>query len=217
MPQDQEYEQTKAEAIASAYDSEAEATGWFGPEIAFGLVYEHLRPGQSVLDLGIGTGRVAALFRKAGLTVRGLDIAQEMLDASRSKGFDDLTRHDLTEVPYPYASESFDHVVCVGVLPFLSDLSPVFAETARLLRTGGRVVFMTLDRAPYKDSEFIVGPEHTKTNESVTMHRHSGAQIEDWLTRHGFALLRSLPFTAYKDAEKTEPMHARCYLARKAA
>jgi hypothetical protein len=38
-----------------AYDDEAEATGWFGPEVAFGLMYKYIQPGQPVLDIGIGT------------------------------------------------------------------------------------------------------------------------------------------------------------------
>ena len=134
MSPHEEYDRAAAAATAEAYDAEAQATGWLGPEVAFGMVYQHVLPDQSILDLGIGTGLASVLFRKAGLKVHGLDIAQDMLDACRWKGFDDLRRHDLTEPPYPYASESFDHVVCVGVLPFFSHLSPVFAETARIHR-----------------------------------------------------------------------------------
>jgi len=28
-----------------------------------------------------------------------------------------------------------------------------------------------------KEAEFVVGPDHTGTGESITMYRHSGAQI----------------------------------------
>ncbi|MBN1631905.1 MAG: class I SAM-dependent methyltransferase [Thermoleophilia bacterium] len=201
------------EETAREYDASAEETGWYGPEVAFGLVYEHVAPGQSALDLGIGTARAAVLYRKAGLTVSGLDLSQEMLDASRTKGFGDLTLHDLTKPPYPYDSESFDHVVCTGVLPFLDDLALVFAETARLLRPGGTFAFMTLDRAPDEAAAFVVGREHTGTDESVTMHRHSADQVGDYAGAAGLTVVRSLPFTAYKDPEKTLPMRARCYVA----
>ncbi|MBN1321934.1 MAG: class I SAM-dependent methyltransferase [Thermoleophilia bacterium] len=203
------------EETAREYDASAEATGWYGPEVAFGLVYEHLVPGQSVLDLGIGTARAAVLFRKAGLLVSGLDLSQEMLDASRTKGFDDLAQHDLTKPPYPYASESFDHVVCLGVLPFLDDLTPVFAETARMLKPRGTFSFMTLDRAPDEAPDFVVGREHTGTDECITMHRHGTGQIGAHAEATGLTLLRSLPFTAYQDPEKTRPMQARCFMAAK--
>ena len=48
--------------IVEAYDEEAEATGWFGPEVAFGLIYKYIQPGQSILDIGIGTGLGSVLF-----------------------------------------------------------------------------------------------------------------------------------------------------------
>jgi|GEM_PF-5571654 len=74
--------------MVTGYDEEAEATGWFGPEVAFGLAYAHVHHGQSILDIGIGTGLGSALFKKAGLQVHGMDISPEMLEACRKKGFD---------------------------------------------------------------------------------------------------------------------------------
>jgi predicted TPR repeat methyltransferase len=201
--------------MAEFYDAEAEATGWFGPEVAFGMVYEHLLPGQSILDIGIGTGLGAVLFRKAGLRVRGMDVSQDMLDACRAKGFDDLTRHDLTDHPFPYAPESLDHVVCVGVFNFFNDLSPVFAETARVLKTGGMFVFVTGDRNDDEDFEMVVGPEYTKTDETLTMYRHSSGQIRVWIDGSGLTLLRRLPFTVYMDHEKRRSQQAACYVVKK--
>jgi len=39
--------------IAETYDEDAEAAGWFGPEVAFGLTYKDIQPNQSLLDIGI--------------------------------------------------------------------------------------------------------------------------------------------------------------------
>jgi hypothetical protein len=36
--------------MLAAYDDEAEACGWFGPEVAFGLAYKYFQPGQPMLD-----------------------------------------------------------------------------------------------------------------------------------------------------------------------
>ena len=44
------------DAKGAAYDDEAEACGWFGPEVVLGLAYKCVQPGQSILDIGIGTG-----------------------------------------------------------------------------------------------------------------------------------------------------------------
>ncbi|MBN1615611.1 MAG: class I SAM-dependent methyltransferase [Deltaproteobacteria bacterium] len=157
-----EQAENQNDAMVAAYDDEAEASGWFGPEVVFGLTYRYVQPGQSILDIGIGTGLGSVLFRKAGLKVHGMDISPKMLDACRSKGFTFLRLHDLNKLPYPYDSESMDHAVCAGVLNFFSDLSSVFKETVRILRKGGLFAFVAGDRVESETHEIMVGPEHTK-------------------------------------------------------
>lgn len=49
------------------------------PVILHGMLTEHLKPRQRLLDLGIGTGLSALPFRQAGLEVNGIDGSEEML------------------------------------------------------------------------------------------------------------------------------------------
>ncbi len=205
----------KVNALIAAYAEETEATGWFGPEVLFGLSYAYVQPGQSMLDIGIGTGLGSDLFRKAGLKVYGLDISPQMLEACCSKGLKTVKLHDLTTMPYPFDSESIDHAVCTGVMNFFSDLSPLFIETARILRPGGLFAFVVGDRAEDEPGEIAVGPEHTNTEETVTMYLHSAKQIDNWLMQNRFNLIRSLIFTVYLDPERTIATQAKAYLARK--
>jgi predicted TPR repeat methyltransferase len=205
----------KVNTLIAAYAEEAEATGWFGPEVLFGLSYVYVQPGQSVLDIGIGTGLGSDLFRKAGLKVYGLDISPQMLDACRIKGLQTVKLHDLTKTPYPFAAESMDHAVCTGVMNFFSDLTPVFIETARILRPGGLFAFVVGDRAEEEPGEIAVGPEHTNTDEVITMYLHSPKQIDSYIEKNGFSLIRSLAFTVYLDPERTIATQAKAYLASK--
>lgn len=202
------------DAMLEAYDEEAEASGWFGPEVAFGLAFAHIHPGQSLLDIGIGTGLGSVLFRKAGLEVHGMDISGEMLDTCRRKGFTSLHLHDICKVPYPFDPESFDIAVSTGVFNFLIDLSPVFQEATRILRKGGLFVFVVGDRLEDETFTIEVGKEHTMSDQTVTMCRHSVKQIGELISSHGFELLRDLPFTVYMNREKTRSMAARAYLVR---
>jgi len=67
--------------MARDYDRKAEQYDWRGPEVAFGLSYAFVSPGQSLLDIGIGTGLSSILFHKARLGVHGMDLSAEMLEA----------------------------------------------------------------------------------------------------------------------------------------
>jgi len=201
--------------MITAYDEEAEAAGWFGPEIAFGLTYAHVQPGQSMLDIGIGTGLGSILFLKAGLEIHGVDISPQMLDACRRKGFSSLYLHDLTTTPYPFDSDSFDHAVCTGVFNFFSDLSPFFKEISRIIRRSGLFAFVVGDRSENEAHAVEVGSEHTKSEKPITMYLHSTKQIAELITMHGFEALRDLSFTVFTDRERTKSMAAKFYLVRK--
>lgn len=210
---------SRATAIGGGYDEEARAVGWLGPQVAFGLLYEHISPGQSILDMGIGTGLAALLFRKAGLTVFGMDVSHDMLDAARTKGFEELALQDLRTPPYPYAPWSFDHVACIGVLPFISDLSPVFMESARLLKKGGNLVFTTLERADGEAGQYSVRVDKNLAGGDeagpVSMYRHTTQQVEAWVDEAGLTMAEALLFTAYRDRKRAQSMQAKCFLARR--
>lgn len=215
MASSDEYDPVAAQATAEAYDAEAQATEYRGPDIAFGLMCEYVAPGQSILDLGIGTGLSSVPFRKAGLRVYGVDCSQEMLDACRWKGYEGLTRHDLTRPPYPFPGASFDHVLCVGVLNFLSDPSPLFAEAARLIKNGGMFAVLLASRGEDEAAELLVSAEEAKTDEPVTLYLYTRAQIGRLLETAGFTLLKSLPIPLHMDGEKTRSLAGMCYVARK--
>ena len=201
--------------MARDYDRTAAEYGWIGPEIVFGLAYAHVNPGQSILDIGIGTGLGTQLFHKAGLNVYGMDKSPEMVEACRSKGFTaGLRQHDLTAVPYPFETDSMDHAVSIGVLNFFSDLQPVFGEVARIVRDGGVFAFVVGERAPGEPASFVVGPEHTQTGGSVTMYRHGTEQIGQLMEANGFTLLNSLAFTIPMDAEHKHLLPIKAYVVR---
>ena len=62
--------------FAKKYDEAIKKQNWFGAEILFGMIYEFLKPNEKILDVGIGTGLSASLFKQAGLKVYGLDYSR---------------------------------------------------------------------------------------------------------------------------------------------
>jgi len=202
--------------MARDYDRKAEEYDWRGPEVVFGLSYAFVYPGESVLDIGIGTGLGSILFHKAGLHVYGIDASTDMLEACRSKGFArDLLEHDLMVEPYPFEAASLDHAVCLGVLNFFRDLRVVFREVARILRDDGVFAFVVGDRRPGEEAELVVGPEHTGTGLSAVMYRHGTEEINGLLKDNRFELVRSLEFPVPMDRERTEVLRAKAYVGRR--
>jgi predicted TPR repeat methyltransferase len=198
------------------YDREARAYGWHGPAVVFGLAYRYTETGQTILDIGIGTGLGSELFYKAGLHVIGIDISDTMLDACRRKGCATrLVRHDLTMIPYPFSDASCDHAVSTGVFQFFKDLGPIFSEIGRIVRTGGIFVFVTGDRYEEEDSRVLVDSHHSGTGLPCTMYRHTLQEVTRWLTNNGFLMLDTFEFTVYMDKDHSERFPVRAYLAQK--
>jgi demethylmenaquinone methyltransferase/2-methoxy-6-polyprenyl-1,4-benzoquinol methylase len=98
-----------------------------------------LPPGSLVLDLACGTGDLAQELIASGSRTIGVDFSAGMLAASHTDA--PLMRGDASRLPLRDAS--FDGVVCGFALRNFVELTGVFSEIARVLRTGGR--FAALD------------------------------------------------------------------------
>lgn len=199
---------------AREYDHSAEAKGW-RPEIVFGLAYDYVRPGESVLDIGIGTGLASVPFHKAGLRVLGMDASGDMLAACRDKGIaEDLRKHDLLEAPYPFPSDSVDHVICVGVLNHFADVRVVFTEASRLLRDGGTFSFTVLDRAEGASPSLALDNGGCRPGTPVTLYR-LGMEDVTSLLGEDFVLLKSFEFIVSVGHGTSNPMSIKAYVARR--
>jgi ubiquinone/menaquinone biosynthesis C-methylase UbiE len=92
--------------------------------------------GARLLDLGCGTGHQMASLRDRGFEVTGVDGSAEMLAHARANNPDaELHQADVGQLPL--ADESFDYVLSIEVLRYLSEPERCVAEIARVLRPGG--------------------------------------------------------------------------------
>jgi predicted TPR repeat methyltransferase len=136
------------DAYAAEYDEQVRAYECYLAEALFGLCYEYVRPGDRLLDVGIGSGLAAAPFAGVGLRVSGMDFSAAMLDLCRAKGIaEELHRRDAQDVPWPFSSGAFDHVIACGLFHFIPDLEPIVEEVARVARPGGLFAFTTKEPA----------------------------------------------------------------------
>lgn len=102
-----------------------------------------ISPGDSVLDVGTGTGVfVPFLLKKIGRegNLVCLDYSEAMLKIARAKGFKGNIRYLCAEIENNQLDdESFDAVVCYSVFPHFVNKPKALKEINRLLKKGGRL------------------------------------------------------------------------------
>ncbi len=204
------------QSYADYYDQQAEATAWHGPAVVFGLMYPYVRKGQSLLDIGIGTGLGSVPFAQAGLRIYGMDNSDAMLDGARSKGLAyDLRDHDMMSMPYPYDPAAFDHAICVGVLQFFPNIGGVLRELGRVLRVSGVLGFTVADWRQGQPLSFSVDDQHIVQDRDLVMYRHPRPDVQASLELGGFTIRADIEFVAYMDADRSAPMSTRAYVAQR--
>ncbi|MFP6746933.1 MAG: class I SAM-dependent methyltransferase [Alphaproteobacteria bacterium] len=96
-----------------------------------------------ILDAGCGTGLTGAALRAAGFRgpIDGLDLSPASLEEAEKQGvYRDLRQANFQSLPLALAGNSYDALICVGVLTYVPDSAGILAEFARLVRPGGTVL-----------------------------------------------------------------------------
>jgi SAM-dependent methyltransferase len=126
--------------IAADYD---DTTGRLDPTAELSLLTE-LTPSGSVLELGIGTGRLALPLQDRGYRVAGVDGSAEMVELLRSKPGGDRLQVVVGDFSRTTVPGEFDLVLLVMntiyALPSQQAQLDCFANAAASLRSGGRFV-----------------------------------------------------------------------------
>ncbi len=132
---------------ANQYDEELREWDYRSPDEASRLLAAHAPDAAKVLDAGCGTGLSGLALAAAGFgDLVGIDISEESLAiAARRKVYSELHRANLHERPLDFPANSFDALICVGVLTYVPDTADAMREFCRIVRPGGCVVFTCRD------------------------------------------------------------------------
>ena len=101
------------------------------------------RPGTRFLEVGVGTGRIALPFVRAGHAYCGVDLSAAMLGALREKLIADPAKPGLAcadAMALPFRPMVFDVVLLIHVIHLVDDHLETLAEVRRVLRPNGRVI-----------------------------------------------------------------------------
>jgi phosphatidylethanolamine/phosphatidyl-N-methylethanolamine N-methyltransferase len=121
----------------------------FGPALHHGRLEAiekmRLRPGSSILEVGVGTGISLSLYPPT-CAVTGIDVSSKMLEKARKRirveGLVHCRVLEMDAAALAFADNTFDVVYAPYVISVVPDPVRVAREMHRVCRRSGRVIFL---------------------------------------------------------------------------
>jgi demethylmenaquinone methyltransferase / 2-methoxy-6-polyprenyl-1,4-benzoquinol methylase len=113
----------------------------FGLDIAWrkrSMRYLSLGPNSLIADIACGTGDYLRLLEAKGHNAIGVDLSMGMLENARTES--PMIQADATALPF--ADASLDGITSGFSLRNFADLNALYAELARVVRPGGRILLL---------------------------------------------------------------------------
>ena len=163
---------------ASVYDAV------FGPVLHAGrkAVVEALglRPGDRVLEVGVGTGLSLPLYPR-DVRITGVDVSGEMLEKARVRvarrrlaNVDGLLEMDAEQMTF--ADASFDKVVAMYVVSVVENPAKLLEELHRVCKPDGEIFIVNHVRS---DNRFVAAVEKSLARFSDKLGFHPEFQLTD--------------------------------------
>lgn len=119
---------------------------FFGPSLGPGRIqtirHMQLKPGDHILEIGVGTGLSLELYQK-NIKITGIDLSQEMLSQACQRvaklGLNNVALRRMDAQKLEFADNSFDTSVAMYVASVVPDPVEMVREMTRVTRPGGKI------------------------------------------------------------------------------
>ena len=165
------------------------------------LLDEQIKYGSTILEVGCGTGQLSNFLGMtwgrnvigADACLHSLQLAEKFRRENEIKGTRFLQMNLFRPV---FAPESFDLVICSGVLHHTSDPYLGFQTIAKLVKRGGYILIGLYNRysrlaTDFRRVWFKFSGQHQYQNPHES--KHSFGEVQGWFQNNGFAFMNSLP------------------------
>ena len=145
-----------------------------------------LRPGDRVLEVGVGTGLSLPLYPR-DVRITGIDVSREMLDKARRR----VERRGLSNVEAllemdaektSFAPASFDKIVAMYVMPVVERPAAVLEEMHRVCKPDGEIFLVNHVRS---QNRVIAAVENGLARFSDKLGFHPDFELADMLNGSG--------------------------------
>jgi phosphatidylethanolamine/phosphatidyl-N-methylethanolamine N-methyltransferase len=112
-----------------------------------------IEPGDSILDVGVGTGLSLPVYPDF-CNVTGIDLSAQMLGKARNKaeklGLSNVALQQMDAMNIEFPDNSFDKVFLSHVVSVVPDPSKTINEVKRVCKPGGNIVIVNHFQSPNK-------------------------------------------------------------------
>ncbi|MEW6305439.1 MAG: methyltransferase domain-containing protein [Verrucomicrobiota bacterium] len=155
--------------------------------LCFRLMRPHLKPGDTLVDLGCGQGRLLAEFAQ-GITghFHGLDISFKLTALAKTRLDEALiVQGDVERLPW--ADAGFDAVLLTEVFEHLLAPQDALREIRRILKPQGHLLLTIPNRDWFRYESYQT---ERKRYQPVDDHWYSVSEVKEHLASAGFAVKR---------------------------
>ncbi len=154
---------------------------------------EVVTPGRGpVLEAGCGTGRLYFHYRDKGYNIEGIDLSHAAIEnILKEEPGAHVVEGDLTNLPYE--AGRFEVVLAFGLFHNIEDLDELeraFAETARVMKSGGHIVLSV--RCDGIENRLVEGIKWRRDKKRERTHFHKwqfrARDLRQLMAPHGLAI-----------------------------